>query len=91
MTEALLFSNGDRIMNEVVRDAGDSLIGKLKTIEDNKEAVEAAIWNVFLREPDEEEAKALVSYLDQRQDRRLEALQQMVWALVASSECRFNY
>ena len=91
VTEALLFSNGDRIMREVVRDASDSLVGKLKTIEDDKEAVETAIWNIYQREPDEEEAQALLRYLSERPDRRVEALQQIVWAMLASSECRFNY
>ncbi len=91
VTEALLLSNDERIMRDLVRDADDSLIGKLKTIEDDNETVQTAIWNVFGRAPDEAETASLAQYLNERQDRRLDAIQQMVWALLASSECRFNY
>jgi len=43
------------------------------------------------RPPADEEIQALTDYLAQRADRPDEARRQMVWALLTSSECRFNY
>lgn len=91
VSEALLFNNADRVSNDLLRDAGDTLVGKLKTIEDKKQLVETAVWTVFGRAPDAEEAKLLEEYLGRRDDRKLEACRQLVWALLTSSECRFNY
>jgi len=89
--EALSFSNADRISKDLLRIEGNTLLGKLKTIADDKEAATTAIWNVFGRAPAEEELQALEQYLKTRADRREPALQQVVWALLTSSECRFNY
>lgn len=89
--EALVFSNAARISGDVLRIDGNTLVGKLKTIEDNKDAATVAVWNVFGRAPAEEELQALEGYLKARTDRRDAALQQIVWALMTSSESRFNY
>jgi hypothetical protein len=89
--EALSFSNADRISKDLLRFDANTLLGKLKTIADDKEAATVAIWNVFGRAPADEELQALELYMKARADRREPALQQMVWALLTSSECRFNY
>jgi hypothetical protein len=91
VTEALLLSNSDRVERELLRDAGDSLIGKLKTIEDPSEKVSTAIWNVFGRVPTQTEQTALEQFLAERDERPLEGCRQLVWALICSSNCRFNY
>jgi hypothetical protein len=91
VTEALLLNNSDRVMKELLRDAGDSLVGKLKAMDDRNAAIETATWSIFNRSPDEEEAEAFSQFLDERSDRPVEAYQQLVWALLTSSECRFNY
>jgi hypothetical protein len=89
--EALVFSNSARISQDLLRIDGDTLLGKLKSVEDNREVATLAVWNIFGRAPAEEELQALEDYLKARPDRRDAALQQMVWALLTSSECRFNY
>lgn len=89
--EALSFSNGARTSQELLRADGNTLVGKLKTIADDKQAATTAVWNVCGRAPAEEELKALEAYLQARGERREAALQQLVWALLTSSECRFNY
>jgi hypothetical protein len=89
--EALSLSNADRTSKELLRIDANTLLGKMKTIEDNREAAAVAVWNIFGRAPAEEELQALEKYLAARADRREAALQQMVWALLTSSECRFNY
>jgi hypothetical protein len=89
--EALLFSNNERIYNEYLRDGGDKLVGYLKAIPDRRAMIEAAFWSVLIRTPSAEEVDAFENYLVQREDRPVDGIQQILWALVASPELRFNY
>jgi hypothetical protein len=91
VTEALLLSNSDRIAKELLRETGDGLMVKLLAIEDPRELVETAVWNVLTRAPDDEELDVLAGYIADRSDRRAEAIRQVLWALLASAENRFNY
>jgi len=91
VSEALLFSNGERIKRDLLRDSGDSLIGKLKEAENIREALETAVWTVFSRPPEVDELDALEQYVKAREDRKDEAYRQIVWALLTSSESRFNF
>lgn len=91
VAEALLFNNGDKTSGELLRDAGDTLVGKLKGIDDRQQLIETAVWSALCRAPDAEETKLLGEYLGRRDDRKVEACRQLVWALLTSSECRFNY
>ena len=89
--EALLFSNSAQFDRDILRNGGDTLIGHLAVIEDNESLVTQAIWNIFTRPPEEEEVAALVAFLEARNENRDEAIRQLAWALLSSSECRFNY
>jgi hypothetical protein len=89
--EALLFSNSDRLQKQFLADNGSLLVGALKSIKDDKELIDAAVRNVFVRPPTDDEIELLGRYLRQRQDRPVEACRQMLWALLASAEFRFNY
>lgn len=89
--EALLFSNSDRIAKDLLQDNKESLIGKLAECSDHRQAAETAVWSIYSRAPTEEELTALADYLAEREDRLPEARRQLVWALLTSSECRFNY
>jgi hypothetical protein len=91
VTEALLFSNGERLRKELLADTPGTLLGRLKTLQANEEVVALAVRTVFGREADEEEKKELKAFLDQRGDRPDLARRQLVWALLTSSEMRFNY
>ncbi|MFN3150318.1 DUF1549 domain-containing protein [Bremerella sp.] len=91
VAEALMFSNNERIRNDLLRDSKDNLIGKLKQTEDNTELVNIAAMAIWNRSPETDEQAALVGYLEARADRRDEAIGQMVWAMLTCSECRFNY
>src|SRR5262249_32688354 len=91
ITEALLFSNSDRITRELLSDGGDRLLGRLKQLKDRKEQVRLMVRTIFAREASAEEIKAFDDYLSQRQDRQVEALRQLAWALLTSAEFRFNY
>lgn len=89
--EALFFSNNERVESDLLRASGDTLVAKLTTIDDPRQLIETAIWNVFGRPTEDGEYKALEAYLRQRADRREAAIRQLVWALLANSELRFNH
>lgn len=91
VSEALLFSNAPRIENEYLRDSGDKLVGVLKANSDRTQAIGTAFMSVLSREPHAEEIKWCRKYLAARDDRPVAAVRQLVWALVTSSEFRFNH
>jgi hypothetical protein len=86
--EALLLSNGERIEGSYLR---GGLVQRLKQITDRKELIQTVCRSILSRDPSEEEIKLLGEYLDKREDRQEKAYQQIVWALLASTEFRFNY
>ncbi|HTN76868.1 MAG TPA: DUF1553 domain-containing protein, partial [Pirellulaceae bacterium] len=89
--EALLLANSERVMRDVLRDKQPSLLHDLRSLPDRRPALEMAIWNTLNRPPVEEELQMLDSYLARRNDRVEVAWQQLVWALLTSTEARFNY
>jgi hypothetical protein len=89
--EALLFSNSERVQQEFLSAGRDRLLGQLKETRDRKQAIELAIRNVLSRPATAEEISILDDYLSAHQDRLGEAYQHVVWALLASSEFRFNH
>jgi hypothetical protein len=91
VSEALLFSNGERITRELLSDGSDRLVGRLKQTAGQAELIDLAVRNVLSRPPDDEEVRALGAYLGQRTDRPDDACQQLVWVLLTSSEFRFNH
>ncbi|MFN0017506.1 MAG: DUF1553 domain-containing protein, partial [Pirellulaceae bacterium] len=89
--EALLFSNSDKIKNELLRDGKEMLPTKLAETKERREAMEAAIWNIYSRPPVDEELQALEQFLHKHEDQPAKAWKQAVWAMLTSGECRFNY
>lgn len=89
VSEALLFSNGDRIQKEFLTEGG--LVGKLAKIADPKELVTTAVQSILCRPPTTAEVTAFTAYLLKRSDRKVEACRQLVWAMITSGEFRFNY
>lgn len=88
--EALLFSNGDRVMKEILTDGGGMSLGRVKTMKE-KEAVEFLVKTAYGRPATADEVKALVAYVEKRKGREAEAYKQVLWALVTSTEFRFSY
>ncbi len=91
VAEALFFSNGKRIMSELLADGADRLVGRLKQTALQAEVIDLAVRNVLSRPPDDEEVHVFGAYLEQRTDRPFDACEQLVWALLTSSEFRFNH
>ena len=69
----------------------DRLVGRLKQLKDRREVIDTAVRTVLSRPPRDDEAKVFNEYLHQREDRPADACRQLVWALLTSSEFRFNY
>lgn len=91
VAEGLLFSNAPQIENDYLRDSGDRLVGVLKADADRTQAIRTAFVSVVSREPQADEVEWCIKHLAARDDRPVAAWQQLVWALVTSSEFRFNY
>ena len=86
--ESLYFSNSDEVQRSYLN---GGLFRRLKDTEDDKQAVEIAVKSIFSRAPTDEETELLVKYLSAREDRREEGCRQLIWALLTSTEFRFNY
>jgi len=89
--EALFFSNNDRITNDLLRDGGDRIVGKLKTIEGEAEAVDQLWVNVLNRPPSDEERQTAMAWLKRENTERVDSLRSLAWALLAGPEIRFNH
>jgi hypothetical protein len=90
-SEALFFSNGKQVAEKLLRNGPDTLVGLLDRSSGPAEAVRIAMFSVLSRFPDAEEKKMLSAFLDERTDRPEDAHRQLVWALLAGSEFRFNH
>jgi hypothetical protein len=88
--EALLFSNADEFKDKI-KVTNDRLGGELAAIESDEALVQRAIKTVYSRPATAEELEAISAYVAARSDRREEAISQIVWALLTSSELRFNH
>ena len=88
--EALLFSNSDEL-DALLEDGEDRLVGALAQIEDDTSAIDEAFLATVSRLPSEAERGAVTLHLAQRPNDRVAAIRQIVWALLASPEFRFNH
>lgn len=91
VTEALWFSNNLSLQKDLLSTSKDRLVGYLQTLETDDEVVSAAFASILNRTADAEEKIAIKNYLAEREDRRDDALKQVVWALLATPEFRFNH
>lgn len=86
--EALYFSNSSDARNQVLN---SGLVAQLAKLESDAERITAAYQSTLSRKPAADELALFTDYLAARVDRSQEALGQLVWALVTSSEARFNH
>ena len=69
----------------------DDELRDLLGVNDPEKMIRAAYRQVLFRVPQPDEVKALSNYVEQRSDRPTDAIRQMVWAMMTSTEFRFNY
>jgi hypothetical protein len=86
---AALFQANSSAFAELIARGG--LAARLAGIVDDGKLADEACWCVLSRPPSMEECDRLRAYLRARPDRRQAACEQIVWALLASAEFRFNH
>lgn len=91
VSEALLFSNSDRVLKEFLTDGGGTLLGRVKAEKDAAVAHQLLVRTALSRPATAAELKAFDDYAARRTDRPAEAQKQMLWALMTSPEFRFNH
>ena len=85
------FANNEGLLKEVLADVPGSLVARLKQVAEPEKRAEFAVRSVLSRPARAEEVQTLADYLRRRPDRPAAANQQMLWALFASAEFRFNH
>ena len=88
--EALLFANNGALLKELLSGAF-SLVTLMRAEPDLARRAEMAVEATLSRPATAPEIHAAVEYLQKREDRPEEGCQQLVWALLTSSEFRFNH
>jgi len=91
VNEALLFSNSSKVFSEFLLDGPGTLLGRAKESTDAVQAIDLLVRSTLCRPATPEEKQLLGQYLTKRSDRPAEACRQIVWALITSSEFRFNH
>ncbi len=89
--EALFFNNNDRVQNELLRDSDDQLLGRLAKADDQQSGIEQLWLTVLNRPPEPEERNAANSWLERTPENRSASRRQLLWALLAGPEFRFNH
>jgi hypothetical protein len=90
VNEAMLFANSQAMSKELF-EGPDSLVARMMAETDLAKRAEVAVQTVLTRQPAADEVRAMVAYLQDRQDRPDAGCQQIVWALLTSAEFRFNH
>ena len=91
VAEALFFSNGKRVVADLLSDGDGRLIGRLKQTAAPADQIDLAVRNVLSRPPDDEDQRILGEFLATRTDRPDDACRQLLWALLTCAEFRFNH
>jgi Protein of unknown function (DUF1553)/Protein of unknown function (DUF1549) len=88
--QALFLANGALVRGWLAPRPGN-LTDRLTKLADPVAVAEELYLSVLTRRPGDEETKDVADHLQGRDKDRTAALQELVWALVASAEFRFNH
>jgi len=88
--EALFLSNSETIQ-KIVRNDSKGVIARLSAIRDDRELAKAAFAATLGRAPTAKELDTVTRYLSSGNQNRQEVCEDLVWALLASAEFRFNH
>jgi chemotaxis protein histidine kinase CheA len=89
VNQALFFGNGG-VVDGWLKPAGENLVARLNAMTDSDQLAEELYLAVFSRFPSEAERRETAAYLKDRSDRPV-AIAELAWALLSSSEFRFNH
>ena len=88
--QSLFFANAGTVRGWIAQ-GGNSLYQRLLKIEEPKAFAEELFLSVFCRPPSQDELSLVDEYLSREGTSRSTATQDLIWALVTSSEFRFNH
>ncbi|MEC7978082.1 MAG: hypothetical protein VX189_04040, partial [Planctomycetota bacterium] len=88
--QSLFFANAGTVRGWIAQ-GGNSLYQRLRKIEEPKAFAEELFLSVFCRPPSHDELALVDEYLSREGTNRSTATQDLIWALVTSSEFRFNH
>lgn len=89
--QALFFGNGT-VVDGWLKPAGENLVLRLQAKSAQPDALaEELYWAVFSRPANDAERKQVAEYLAGRQNDKAAAIAEMTWALLGSTEFRFNH
>lgn len=89
--QALFLSNGPQVQSWL-DPSGSNLTARLSGIEDPAEVAEPLYLAILSRRPSAGERAEVLGYLGRRgDDQRSDAVRELAWALITSSEFRFNH
>ena len=88
--QALFFSNGGEIRSWLSPSNGN-LTDRLNKKEDPAELSRDLYLSIFCRQPTDAETQEVIDYLADRSDEKVQAVQELTWALLTSAEFRFRY
>lgn len=88
--QAMFASNGSTI-DGMLRKTEFPFVSKLVAMKDNEAVVKNAFLATLGRVPESSERARGVEFLNQRSDRRDEAIRQLLWAVISGAEFRINH
>lgn len=88
--QALFFANGGEVRGWLTP-AGGNLTGRLVKLGEPAAIAEELYLSILTRRPTDEETADVQSYLSSRPDDKSAAVQEVAWALLTSSEFRFQH
>jgi hypothetical protein len=88
--QSLFFANGGDLQSWLLP-RGNNLMARLKKIEDPAAVSDELYISVLCRKPTQQETDDVTQYLANRSDDKDAALRDMTWALLTSTEFRFQH
>jgi hypothetical protein len=95
VNQALFFSNGNTI-DAWLKPSGENLLARLSKLDDDGALIDNLYWSIHSRPPTETERRAAADYLKSRASDKPAAassgtIAELAWALLSSTEFRFNH
>jgi hypothetical protein len=88
--EALFMSNHPEVQR-LLAPSGKNLAARLTGMTDTRQLVEQAVWTILSRPPESDELAHLARWFDSQTQDRGRRASELIWALLASAEFRFNH
>lgn len=90
LNQALFFGNAG-VVEGWLKPEGTNLTARLAALSDANELADEMYLSVLTRKPSDAERQDVAAYLQDLKQNRAAAVQELVWALMSSSEFRFNH